>query len=396
MHGDGGGRDLHPHHRRLHRCRRPRRRDQTSATARATASGAAAARTRSRPRWATSSTSAASTWTTARPARSAGSRWLTGGGRLVRDPGAELGADRPPHPSGRPLLRPPLPRSDLGGVRDDRPRAVRRASARARRGHPARRGRHLGRRLPPRPVGRAAAEPPARPVPVGRLERRLQPRPSVGLQAAPGLRPAPAPLLVATRPRRRVTSRGRCACSRYAELRRRLPAHAAARTHRRRSRRAPARGRQARARAGDLAGRERRSRGLGARARGLSADRQGGRGRLHRAARGRQVHADRPARGARAREREREVAVLSIDPSSPFTHGALLGDRIRLTDHFLDPGVFIRSMASRGSLGGLSEATLQAALLMDAAGRTTSSSRPWGWARPRWTSSTTRTRSCSS
>src|SRR4051794_17030829 len=69
-----------------------------------------------------------------------------------------------------------------------------------------------------------------------------------------------------------------------------------------------------------------------------------------------------------ARERERKVAVLSIDPSSPFTKGALLGDRIRLTDHFLDPGVFIRSMASRGSLGGLSEATLQAALLMDAAG----------------------------
>ena len=69
------------------------------------------------------------------------------------------------------------------------------------------------------------------------------------------------------------------------------------------------------------------------------------------------------------RARDREVAVLSIDPSSPFTHGALLGDRIRLTDHFLDPGVFIRSMASRGSLGGLSEATLQAALLMDASGK---------------------------
>ena len=61
--------------------------------------------------------------------------------------------------------------------------------------------------------------------------------------------------------------------------------------------------------------------------------------------------------------------MLSIDPSSPFTHGALLGDRIRLTDHFLDPGVFIRSMANRGALGGLSEAALQAALLMDAAGR---------------------------
>ncbi len=69
------------------------------------------------------------------------------------------------------------------------------------------------------------------------------------------------------------------------------------------------------------------------------------------------------------RERERTVGVLSIDPSSPFTKGALLGDRIRLADHFLDPGVFIRSMASRGALGGLSEAALQAALLMDAAGR---------------------------
>ena len=70
-----------------------------------------------------------------------------------------------------------------------------------------------------------------------------------------------------------------------------------------------------------------------------------------------------------ARGKDREVAVLSIDPSSPFTQGALLGDRIRLADHFLDPGVYIRSMASRGSLGGLSEAALQAALLMDASGK---------------------------
>jgi LAO/AO transport system kinase len=69
------------------------------------------------------------------------------------------------------------------------------------------------------------------------------------------------------------------------------------------------------------------------------------------------------------RAADRQVAVLSIDPSSPFTHGALLGDRIRLTEHFLDPGVFIRSMANRGALGGLAEATLQAALLMDAAGK---------------------------
>ena len=72
---------------------------------------------------------------------------------------------------------------------------------------------------------------------------------------------------------------------------------------------------------------------------------------------------------AHARNAKRDVAVLSIDPSSPFTEGALLGDRIRLTDHFLDSGVFIRSMATRGSLGGLSEATLQAALLMDASGK---------------------------
>ena len=69
------------------------------------------------------------------------------------------------------------------------------------------------------------------------------------------------------------------------------------------------------------------------------------------------------------RKADRQVAVLSIDPSSPFTRGALLGDRIRLSDHFLDSGVFIRSMASRGALGGLSEATLQAALLMDASGK---------------------------
>jgi LAO/AO transport system kinase len=72
---------------------------------------------------------------------------------------------------------------------------------------------------------------------------------------------------------------------------------------------------------------------------------------------------------SRRRAAGRSVAVLSIDPSSPFRGGALLGDRIRLTEHFLDPGVFIRSMATRGALGGLAEASLQAALLMDAAGR---------------------------
>jgi LAO/AO transport system kinase len=63
------------------------------------------------------------------------------------------------------------------------------------------------------------------------------------------------------------------------------------------------------------------------------------------------------------------VGVISVDPSSPFTKGALLGDRIRLADHFLDPEVFIRSMGTRGHLGGLAEATLQAALVLDAAGK---------------------------
>jgi LAO/AO transport system kinase len=69
------------------------------------------------------------------------------------------------------------------------------------------------------------------------------------------------------------------------------------------------------------------------------------------------------------RRNDQAVGVISVDPSSPFTRGALLGDRIRLADHFLDPEVFIRSMGTRGHLGGLAEATLQAALLLDAAGK---------------------------
>jgi LAO/AO transport system kinase len=69
------------------------------------------------------------------------------------------------------------------------------------------------------------------------------------------------------------------------------------------------------------------------------------------------------------RSEERSVGVISVDPSSPFTKGALLGDRIRLADHFLDPEVFIRSMGTRGHLGGLAETTLQAALVLDAAGK---------------------------
>jgi LAO/AO transport system kinase len=76
--------------------------------------------------------------------------------------------------------------------------------------------------------------------------------------------------------------------------------------------------------------------------------------------------------GALTRRRRalgRQIGVLSIDPTSPFTGGAVLGDRIRLSEHFLDSGVFIRSMATRGALGGLAEAALQTTLLMAAAGR---------------------------
>ncbi|MFI7589609.1 methylmalonyl Co-A mutase-associated GTPase MeaB [Spongisporangium articulatum] len=68
------------------------------------------------------------------------------------------------------------------------------------------------------------------------------------------------------------------------------------------------------------------------------------------------------------REKGSTVGVLAVDPSSPFSGGALLGDRIRMEDHATDPGVFIRSMASRGHLGGLSAATPQALRVLDAAG----------------------------
>src|SRR5450759_4311586 len=69
------------------------------------------------------------------------------------------------------------------------------------------------------------------------------------------------------------------------------------------------------------------------------------------------------------RELGKSVGVVSVDPSSPFTKGALLGDRIRLSEHFLDPEVFIRSMGTRGHAGGLAEATLEALLVLDAGGR---------------------------
>jgi LAO/AO transport system kinase len=68
------------------------------------------------------------------------------------------------------------------------------------------------------------------------------------------------------------------------------------------------------------------------------------------------------------RAEDKKIGVVSVDPSSPFSRGAILGDRIRLSDHFLDPGVFIRSMGSRGHLGGLASASRLAALAMEASG----------------------------
>jgi LAO/AO transport system kinase len=71
---------------------------------------------------------------------------------------------------------------------------------------------------------------------------------------------------------------------------------------------------------------------------------------------------------ARIRSDGDEVAVLAVDPTSPFSGGAILGDRVRMQDHATDPGVFIRSMATRGHLGGLALATPQAMRVLDAAG----------------------------
>ena len=72
---------------------------------------------------------------------------------------------------------------------------------------------------------------------------------------------------------------------------------------------------------------------------------------------------------AELRSRQKQVGILTIDPTSPFTRGALLGDRIRMRDHFLDQGVFIRSLATRGSQGGLSGCIHEAAQLLDAMGK---------------------------
>ena len=130
-----------------------------------------------------------------------------------------------------------------------------------------------------------------------------------------------------------------------------------------------ARGRPARARARDLARRERRPARVSARPRALPRDGPRCRHRRHRAAGRRQVVAHRARSSRTSAGSSGPSGVVSVDPSSPFSRGALLGDRIRLSEHFLDPGVYIRSMGSRGHLGGLAETTLQAVLLLDASGK---------------------------
>ncbi|MGD0791706.1 MAG: methylmalonyl Co-A mutase-associated GTPase MeaB [Terriglobales bacterium] len=69
------------------------------------------------------------------------------------------------------------------------------------------------------------------------------------------------------------------------------------------------------------------------------------------------------------RKEQQTVGIIAVDPTSPYTGGAILGDRIRMQDHFSDPGIYIRSMATRGSLGGLARATADAATVLDASGR---------------------------
>jgi LAO/AO transport system kinase len=69
------------------------------------------------------------------------------------------------------------------------------------------------------------------------------------------------------------------------------------------------------------------------------------------------------------RKKQQTVGIIAVDPTSPYTGGAILGDRIRMQDHHSDPGIYIRSMATRGSLGGLARATADAATVLDASGR---------------------------
>jgi LAO/AO transport system kinase len=84
---------------------------------------------------------------------------------------------------------------------------------------------------------------------------------------------------------------------------------------------------------------------------------------------GKSTLVDQLAKHYRKKKENQTVGIIAVDPTSPYTGGAILGDRIRMQDHHGDPGIFIRSMATRGSLGGLARATADAATVLDASGR---------------------------
>lgn len=84
---------------------------------------------------------------------------------------------------------------------------------------------------------------------------------------------------------------------------------------------------------------------------------------------GKSTLVDQLARLYRADEDKRTIGIIAVDPTSPYTGGAILGDRIRMQEHFADPGIYIRSMATRGSLGGLARTTADVATVLDASGR---------------------------
>jgi len=84
---------------------------------------------------------------------------------------------------------------------------------------------------------------------------------------------------------------------------------------------------------------------------------------------GKSTLVDQLAKHYRKQKDNQTVGIIAVDPTSPYTGGAILGDRIRMQDHYSDPGIYIRSMATRGSLGGLARATADAATVLDASGR---------------------------
>ena len=84
---------------------------------------------------------------------------------------------------------------------------------------------------------------------------------------------------------------------------------------------------------------------------------------------GKSTLVDQLAKYYRNKKENQTVGIIAVDPTSPYTGGAILGDRIRMQDHHADPGIFIRSMATRGSLGGLARATADVATVLDASGR---------------------------